>query len=304
MTRLPLSPPAAPESPRRLYVIYNPAAGWCRRQRYARVLAHLKRLGCRLAIRETAARGDAEALARAADPASCDLVVAAGGDGTINEVINGLRESALPLAILPLGTANVLAAEIGLAGGARAIAETIARGAVRPVFLGSANGRRFALMVGVGFDARVVEGLDLRLKKALGRLAYALAALGRLCRYRAERYQVEIDGQPFTAAALVIAKGHYYGGRFVVAAEARLDEPRLHVALFERTGRWNLLRYAWALLAGRVDRLADVRILPAHSVAVSGRAGEAVQADGDLVAALPLAVTLADAPLALVTSGR
>ncbi|MFI4988697.1 MAG: diacylglycerol/lipid kinase family protein [Alphaproteobacteria bacterium] len=297
-------PPAAiPETPRRLYVIYNPVAGWCRRRYYARVLAALSRLGCQVRVRETAARGDAEAFARAADPRTCDLVVAAGGDGTINEVINGLRESAIPLALLPLGTANVLAAEIGLAGGARALAETIARGATRPVFLGSANGRRFALMIGVGFDARVVEGLDLRLKRALGKLAYGLAALGRLCRYRAERYQVEIDGVPFTAAALVIAKGHYYGGRFVVAAHARLDEPRLHVALFERAGRWNLVRYAWALLAGRMDHLKDVRIVEGCSVAVRGRAGEAVQADGDLVACLPLAVTLAEEPLALVTAG-
>ncbi|MGO8868610.1 MAG: diacylglycerol/lipid kinase family protein [Alphaproteobacteria bacterium] len=289
--------------PRRLLVIYNPAAGWHRRRRFAHVLARLARLGCALSVRETAAQGDAEAFARAADPAAVDLVVAAGGDGTINEAINGLAQSAIPLAILPLGTANVLAAEIGLAGSARAIAETIAFHAPHPVFLGSANGRRFALMVGVGFDARVIGALDLRLKRAVGKLAYALSALSQLVGYRARRYQVEIDGKHFTAAALVIAKGHYYGGRFIVARDARLDEPRLHVALFERAGRWNLLRYAWGLIAGRMDRLADVRVVPASSVTVEGEPGEAVQADGDLVAALPLAVTLAKEPLALVRAG-
>ena len=298
--------PSVPDPrPRRLYVIYNPAAGWRRRWRYRKVLAHLARLGCALTLCETAARGDAEALARAADPAAVDLVVAAGGDGTINEVINGLAASPIPLAILPLGTANVLAAEIGLAGSARAIAETIATQAPRPVFLGSANGRRFALMVGVGFDARVVADLDLGLKRAFGKLAYVLAALRQLLAYRARRYLVEIDGRPFTAAALVIAKGHYYGGRFTIAPAARLEEPRLYVALFECPGRWNLLRYGWGLLSGRIGRLSDVRVVPARSVSVraeSAEPGEAVQADGDLAATLPLAVTLADATLALVTA--
>jgi diacylglycerol kinase (ATP) len=298
-----LDKPPNPSQPRRLLVIYNPTAGWRRRRRMALVLEVLRRLGCAVTLRQTAARGDAEAFARAADPAAFDLVVAAGGDGTINEVINGLADSPLPLALLPLGTANVLAAEIGLDAAPRLVAEAIAFRPARPVFLGSANGRRFAMMVGIGFDARVVERLDLRLKRALGKIAYALSALGQLLRYRPRQYQVEIDGRRFTAAAVVVAKGHYYGGRFVVAARARLEEPFLHVAIFERAGRWNLLRYAWALLADRIDRLPDVRVLPATSVTVRGPDGEAVQADGDLVAALPLSVTLAERPLSLVTAG-
>ena len=114
---------------------------------------------------------------------------------------------------------------------------------------------------------------------------------------------MDVDGKRFTAAAVVIAKGHYYGGRFIVARHARLDEPRLQVALFERAGRWNLLRYAAALLTDRVARLRDVRILPAVAVTVHGPDGEAVQADGDLVTELPISVTLAERPLALVGAG-
>ncbi len=292
-----------PMEMRRVLVIYNPVAGWRRRRRFASTLAILAKLGCRAEVRETKVRGDAEAHARAADPALYDLVVAAGGDGTINEVINGLAASPLPLALLPLGTANVLAAEIGLGCSPREIAEAIAFKAPRPVFLGSVNGRRFAMMAGVGFDARVVEGLDLRLKRALGRLAYVLTALAALVRYRPGHYQVEIAGRRFPAAAVVVAKGHHYAGRFTIAARARLDEPSLQVALFERAGRWNLLRYAFALLLDRIDRLPDIRILPATSVVVRGPEGEAVQADGDLIAALPLAVTLAERPLALVRAG-
>ena len=288
--------------PRRLLVIYNPVAGWRRKRHFRRVLAALERLGCVVSLRATRARGDAEAFARAASSDEFDLVVAAGGDGTINETINGLAASSLPLALVPLGTANVLAAEIGLGADAESVALAIARHAPRPVYLGDANGRRFAMMVGVGFDARVVERLDLKLKRGMGKLAYVASALGQLVRYRATPYVVEIDGKPFPAAAVLIAKGHYYGGRFVVAAAARLDEPRLHVALFERAGRWNLLRYALALGLDRIARLPDVRILPATSVTVRGPTGEAVQADGDLVTALPLTISLAERPLALVTA--
>lgn len=263
----------------------------------------LRRFDCRIDIRATERRGDAEAFARAARANQYDLVVAAGGDGTINEVINGLQRSELPLAVLPLGTANVLAAECGLDRSLQEIAEAIALHEPCPVFLGTANGRRFALMVGIGFDARVVEGLDVGLKRLVGKVAYGLAALAQLVRYRPQRYVVEIDGKQFTAAAVVIAKGHYYGGRFVVAPRARLDEPHLHVAIFERSGRWNLLRYAWALLTGTLDRLPDVRIVPATALTVQGPAGEAVQADGDLVAALPLNVSLAEGPFSIVTAG-
>src|SRR5262250_1795443 len=99
--------------PRRLTVIYNPAAGdRGRGRRFAQVIAELERLGCQVVVQPTAARGDAERFARAAGSAATDAVVAAGGDGTINEVINGLDGSGLPLGVIPLGTANVFAAEV------------------------------------------------------------------------------------------------------------------------------------------------------------------------------------------------
>jgi diacylglycerol kinase (ATP) len=240
-------------------------------------------------------------LACAAVESGCDLILAAGGDGTINEVLNGLAESSLPLALLPLGTANVLAAEIGLVCSPRRIAEAIARGQPRPVYLGSANGRRFAMMAGVGFDAHVVGRMDLRMKRALGKAAYVLGALGEFWRHRPTHYRVEIDGSSYPAAAVIVAKGHFYGGRFVVAREARLDQPRLQVALFERAGRWNVLRYLAAMVLGRLDRLPGLRVLAAERLTIGGPAGEPVQADGDLVAELPLSVTLAERPIALIT---
>ncbi len=281
-------------------VIFNPTAGARRRRRLARVLAVLGELGAEVALMETRAPGHAEELARSAARDGYDAVVAAGGDGTINEVVNGLGDAAMPLGIVPLGTANVLAAELGLPNAPRALAECIAFGRAAPVFAGCANGRRFAMMAGVGFDARVVEGIDLRLKRRCGKAAYVASALACLVRHRPSRYEVEIDGIAIAAASLVIAKGHYYGGRFVVASGARLDEPVFEVALFEGGSRYDVLRYAAALGANRIGALPDARLLRGRRVRVTGPVGERVQIDGDLGTALPLEATIAPRPIAVL----
>jgi len=109
-------PTAAQDITRRVAVIYNPTAGWRRRWRFRRVLNGLTALGCSLSVFETTTRGDAESFAQALDTEAFDAVAAAGGDGTVNEVANGLAGRGLPLAVIPLGTANVLAAEIGMPG--------------------------------------------------------------------------------------------------------------------------------------------------------------------------------------------
>ena len=138
------------------------------------------------------------------------------------------------------------------------------------------------------------------MKRAVGKAAYVASALTQLARNGAASYAVEIDGTVHAAASVLIAKGHYYGGRFVIASRARLDEPLLHVALFGGGGRCDVVRYARALAAGRIDSLGDVHVLPAREVRVTGRAGEAVQMDGDLAGALPLVATVAPRPIALL----
>src|SRR3546814_9912518 len=157
---------------------------------------------------------------------SSDLV-AAGGDGTINGVVNGLAGGGVPLALLPLGTANVLAAEIGLEESPAGIVRAILRGPAVPIHLGDVNGRHFTLMAGIGLDADVVAAVNPRLKRATGKFAYAVATLQRWLRYRRHRFRIEIDGVPHEAAAAVVANGRYYAGRFVCAGEARMPAPFL-----------------------------------------------------------------------------
>jgi lipid kinase, YegS/Rv2252/BmrU family len=297
--------PGAESSPplftprRRFLVIHNPVAGGRRARRLRAVLEALEqRFGAEVAVQPTAGRGDAEAMARAVAPGAFDAVVAAGGDGTINEVVNGLgvrtgSAPPVPLGIVPLGTANVLAHELGLPLDVKGTATVLATGTALPVHLGVANGRCFAMMAGAGLDARVVERVDTRLKRLIGKGAYVAETLAQLAAYRDRRYRVTVDGVVTEVASVIVAKGRFYAGRFVCAPDARLADPRLHVCLFPRPGRWNAVRYIWGVTAGRLARFPDYRIVPADRVVIEGPVGDAVQGDGDVIARLPVEIVLA-----------
>lgn len=273
----------------RVLVIRNPVAGRApARARSQRVLAALAAHGCIVTERITEARGDAERFAVEAVSESYDIVAVAGGDGTLNEVVNGLGRQAPPLAVIPMGTVNLFAREIGLARTDKAIIETILRGIARPVRLGSVNDRRFLMVAGIGFDAHVVQGVGPRIKRAIGVFAYAWRFMLELVRYRFPRYAVVADGARYSVASAVIAKGRYYAGPFVLAPNATLSKPALDLCLFKTGGVLPALSYAAALGAGILARHPSVDLLDAREVLIEGPAGEPIQLDGDTPPGLTL----------------
>ncbi len=298
--------------PRRILVIVNPAAGRTRRSagRLRRVLAELDRRGCSLVIRRTCGPADAERLAREAEPAF-DLIVAAGGDGTVNQVANGLAGSSRPMAVLPLGTGNVLANVIGLPRTPEALARVIADDPPLPIWPARIGSRLFVAMAGVGFDAEVVAALNQNLKRRIGKLAFAWAILLCLRRYRRDEFIVEAEGSIHRAASAIILKGHLYAGRFAIAPAARIADPLLHVVLFRRAGRLAALRSLGAMVLGVLHRLPEVSIVTARKVSVApgrpARCGPGpdqpfpVEIDGDIGGLLPISIEIAEAPLLLVS---
>ena len=287
----------------RVLVIYNPAAGQWRKRRLQTTLAALKGLGCTITLFATQKAGDAQERAATLTSEECDVVVAAGGDGTINEVANGLanaQHAVPPLAIIPLGTANVLAQEIGLRGNPRAVARAIAQGGRMTVHLGEANGRYFLMMAGVGFDAHVVANVDLALKRRTGKIAYVVETLVQGLRYGFPRCRVTIDGQSHDAYSVVVCNGKHYGGPFVAAPKASLADPAFEVCLLQKGGYRHVLRYGAALVMGRLSALPDVQILTGKSLRIEGDPGLPVQGDGDIIATLPVEITVAARTLELV----
>jgi YegS/Rv2252/BmrU family lipid kinase len=286
----------------RLQVIYNPVAGQRHGVRLRRTFQALERAGASLTVIETQRAGDAERAAAKASCADADILIAAGGDGTINEVVNGLMSApgpVPPLGIIPLGTANVLAKEIGLKLAGRKIAAAILAGSRVNIYPGRANGRYFLMMCGVGFDAEVVAHVDPALKRRTGPFAYLAEALNQSRRYPFETCGGEIDGTPFEARWVVVCNGSRYGGPFVAAPAASLTEPGFSVCLLNGA-RFDIARYGWALAMGRLKHQPDVRILPAHRVRVDSPVGCKVQGDGDIIASLPVEIVAADRPIELV----
>ncbi len=274
--------------PPRLLIIRNPTAGQRRARHYARALSLLEAAGCAVTVAETAARGDAQGFAREADEAAFDAVVAAGGDGTINEVVNGLIGRALPLGVIPLGTSNVLAHEIGVGSNIARAVKTILTGRHQPVAAAVADGHYCCLMVSAGYDARAIKRVRPALKRLLGEGAYYLAGLKEVIAGPKHMLSVEVDGEAFESASVIVMNGRLYGGKFTCAPDADMREPLLHAVLLTRTGRWNVMRYGLALVTNRLYRLSDVQVIPATTVRILAPAGEPCQSDGDLIGEAPM----------------
>ena len=281
-----------PETPKHLLVIRNPAAGQRRGAAYASAIRVLEDAGCRLTVAETTARGDAVRIAREADADAFDTVVAAGGDGTINEVVNGLVGRALPLGLIPLGTANVLAHEVGIGPDPRRAAEVILGGKRQPIALANANGHYCCLMASAGYDARAITRVRPALKRLSGEGAYYVAGFEEMLAGTKRLLTVEVDGELHEAASVVVANGRLYGGRYLIAPGADIREPVLHTVLLQRPGRWNITRYGIAVMRERLHLLPDVKTVKGTRVRLAAPAGEPWQSDGDLIGEFPVDITI------------
>ena len=300
---------------RHLAVIRNPTAGGARGAKFDAVVASLRDAGCRVDLHDSRSAADVTRLAAVLSHGEHEALAVAGGDGTINDAVNGLLpKTGMPFGIIPLGTANVLAWEIGLAEASPlALAEALRFGQVRQVHLGRVfasgapsakeamtEGRLFFLMAGAGFDAAVVDGVDLALKRRVGKLAYIWEAVRQLFLNSFPCFDLEIDGRQEEAAGVVVAKARHYGGGYLCAAEADLADPSFQVCLFRRRGGISTLRYAVALARGTLPRLADFETHRGREIAITAPEGAPLQVDGDPAGRLPVRIRLAEEMLNLI----
>jgi len=302
---------------RRVLIIFNPIAGRRRKKLFGQTLNALKDRGCVAEVRVTQGPGDAEDFAReAAATGLYDVVVAAGGDGTINEVIQGLTcqgtgkpgdapvENGLyagpAFATLPFGTVNVLALDIGLKQQAEAMAETIANGEEIAATVGIAGDRTFLITAGVGLDSAAVNYLKPWLKRLLGWGAYIFSMITALIRDGGVVFEAELDGERVTGSTVVVINVSRFGGPHVVSADTRIDDGVLTVLVALGLGRWNLMRYGLAFGLGRVPQIPDKIIKPVREVKIISPVGYPVQIDGDGYGVVPVTFSLAPAALKLL----
>lgn len=282
-----------------MLIVFNPAAGARRRRRLERALALLPAA----AVAETARPGHAEEIARDAARAGARIIVAAGGDGTVGEVAAGIAGTEAALGLLPMGTANVLAHELGIPLRPEGAAWVLATGRTRCIWPGIARyagggTRVFVQMLGAGFDAAVVAGLDLRLKRVMGRAAYVAQAMMHLGRYGFPPVEVIVDGAaPLAVAAVVVTKGRFYAGRHLLAPGATPLAPGFRVALMTG-GRARAALAGAALPLDLLPLLPGMKIMRAARVELRGEAP--LQADGDPAGRSPASVEDAPAPVRII----
>ncbi len=252
-------------------IIFNPVAGRARAPEIAANLErHLTRLGLRCELFATARAGHARELARTYAGEFAALA-GIGGDGTINEIINGLADcgSNTPLAIIPGGTANVISRELGLPRRLTALARLIATSPERAIDLGEVNGRRFALCCGAGLDARIVRQISHgRGAGGIHILHYVRPVLREVLAPQRDRILVRADGRELPGEFSYVVAGNFnrYAGPFRLFAGACADDGQLNVLAFRGRTAGSLLRLGLRALFDRVREDADTVLLTAREV--------------------------------------
>ncbi len=273
-------------------VILNPAARNARALRVHQTIAKLP--GCKLVY--TAAAGDGRILARKAVEEGYRTIVAAGGDGTINDIVNGMADSDAVLGVLPVGTMNVFAAELGIPSNLQKAWEIIQGGHTRRIDLASANGKYFVQLAGVGFDAQIVESTTWAAKQSYGPLSYLFSA-AQIASRTPPLLCVETNEGRHEGSLVLLGNGRFYGGPLAFFKNAVIDDGKLDVLVFKNLGYLDLARYLGCLLMGRHTELSDVEYFQTDRMTVTSASRVPFEADGELLGHIP--VTFGVAPRAL-----
>ena len=283
------------EQYRRASVIYNPVARGLSRHRdlLQRSIETLKGQGIVATLVPTRAAGSAGEQARSEIESGAELIIAAGGDGTINEVASGMLHTGVPLAILPGGTANVLAREIRLPIHLDRVAQQISsytphRISVGRVSIPGSEPRAFLCMTGVGLDAEIVSRVNLELKVKTGKLAYYVSGFTNFFAALPE-FDVTVDGKKYRSTFALISRVRNYGGDLEIARNASLLRDDFEIVLFEGKERVRYLPYLVAVAIKQVHRVSGCTVLRGHHVTCTvPDAGRVyVQVDGELAGQAP-----------------
>jgi YegS/Rv2252/BmrU family lipid kinase len=289
-------------------LISNPNAGRGGAKRaleVARFCSAMADHGIEPEVLHTTAPGEATTLAARAADNGASTVIVSGGDGTINEALQGLIGKRTRLAIWPRGTANVLAHELGIPTNQSKVVDIIVRANTMMIYPGCAihddtgELRYFFLMAGIGLDASVVKGVRPGLKRRIGKAAFWYSGLEHLAGWVPVQFEIEVEGQSYTATFAAIGKGSLYGGGLSVTPRARIDKPEFEICIMTAQSRLQFLRRLPSIMRGGLTKEThDVRFIQTSSARVRGNV--AIQVDGELIGQPPMSFKVEKEPLEII----
>jgi len=279
-------------------LIVNPTAGGGRRvPQLDEARRIFREAGIETELQETTAPGEATTFARRAVEQSRQLAIVCGGDGTVNEAVNGLACSQVPLAVLPSGTANVLAKELGLPWNLPRAAARIARAPYRRIALGlaipeksSGEPRYFLSLAGAGADGALVSAVRPEIKLKSGIFAYWQEGFRQLSRYNFPLFRTMMADGPIDASLVIVGRTKHYGGPFKITTEADLLRPEFELAFVTTRSAWRYLAYLPLIWAGKLRSARHVHFFKASSLHCESSTSSHVliQVDGEPAGRLPV----------------
>lgn len=290
-------------------LIVNPTAGHYSEKRLTGFVQHLERAGLTVQVTKTRYRGHAADIVQNR-PAEMDLIIAGGGDGTIAEIAQAMMNQLYPLALWPIGSANVLALELNIPFHDARNATLIASGQTRTLWPGwlTTEGQTsptlFLQMVGIGLDGWVVQQLSSSLKKRIGRLAYVLTALRLPFAYPFPVFETSVDGKTYRSCLTIISKGRLYGGPFRLFPHNHHEEPGFSILMLHRLNPLALLRQLLAFCRYKPCPDPAVSYIKGQTITCSGNKPVPVQSDGDFRGMTPCCIASAPTPLQIICLTR
>ena len=277
----------------RTFLFVNPKSGSYARKRINTVITRLKNAGLSPTVFSVSTPSEILACCQQInDTVDNPLVIVAGGDGTFNAVVNGLQPGTATLAVLPMGTSNVLAAELGIKSVKSGI-KRIVKGKTRPLSLGllhlEKDSYRFVLMAGIGLDGSVVRDIWPLVKRLLRQGAYALSACISAFKWDSSLIWILAGDRQIECHSVIVCSASRYGGDFIIAPEGDVFSPELTAVCIRKNGRRSYLRFAYELFRGKADTSSERIRIPPEGLEIKGI--KPIQIDGDFVGYSPARIT-------------
>ena len=284
----------------KIAIIYNPNAGSAKIKKLLKIKERLS-LKSSVTIYDTQKPGDATSIAKR-ECKNFDIIVAAGGDGTINEVINGIDINT-KLGIIPLGTANILAIEAGIKNDVKSICKLIEKGNTKKIYISNINDKKFFLMAGIGYDGDIVHKMKPSLKKIFGKAMFGF--LGLLEFFKLKKYNIKVETESETAFGnwVLVTNSKHYAGPYRITKSTSIFDNSIVCYVFNDLSRLGFLYYIFLILFyGDLGRSTKITKIISKNIKISSKEKINVQCDGEKYGNLPIEINFSSESVNLLTA--
>lgn len=280
-------------------VIINPQAGRQLRDFENKIRSFFKDTNITLNFSYTDKKGHATKIAQKTK--DNDLIIIVGGDGTINEVVNGLRDYKVKIGLIPVGSENVFATELKIPKNVKKACEIILKGRTRKIDLGVINKKKFIFVAGIGFDAHAITKIRPKLKKLIGKHSYKIAGLETLFKHKAEELTIKIGKKTEKGYFVLASNVKNYGGNFKITPKAKLDDGYLDICIFQNKDVWSVMKYVVGGITGHITRLKDIKHYQVKKATITSEKAVLYHTDAELGGKTPVEIKVLAKKLKIIT---